>query len=294
MRTQSNSQNLRESAGVSLGPGCFKTWAMLAMVFLLCARVEAFPPAPHHEIYGTVRDETGNPLAAASVSLLGSAGTILLNTPVDQSIAPGVNYSLKIPMDAGTQSQLYQSSALLPTMPFTVKVTIGETDYVPMEVLGGSFQIGDPGKKTRLDLTLGVDSDGDGLPDAWENQIVNALDSVSSLEDVTRDGDSDGDGVSNYVEYLAGTYAFDRRASFDLKIMEINEGMARLRFLAVKGRSYTIKSSSDLEDFEAVPFSLNETGDDEQLGIRAEAIRYQDIYISTELISKKIFRLHVQ
>ena len=30
------------------------------------------------------------------------------------------------------------------------------------------MELGKPSETTRLDLTLGEDSDGDGLPDAWE------------------------------------------------------------------------------------------------------------------------------
>jgi hypothetical protein len=199
-----------------------------------------------------------------------------------------------MPMDAGTQSQLYQTTALRPSMPFTAEVIMNGVSYLPIEVSGGGLTIGEPGGKTRLDLTLGIDSDGDGLPDAWENDLIAALSNVNTLADVTKDGDSDGDGVSNFIEYLAGTYAFDRRAVFRLDIVEVKDGQARMRFLAVKGRSYTLKSSTDLKTFINEPFSLNADGGDERGTYLAQQIRYQDIYVPADQIANQTFRLHVQ
>ena len=51
------------------------------------------------------------------------------------------------------------------------------------------------------------DADGDGLPDWWEQQIVDADldDDISSIEDVLPDGDFDGDGVTNAEEYARGS-----------------------------------------------------------------------------------------
>ncbi len=40
----------------------------------------------------------------------------------------------------------------------------------------GSFaDLGKLGGTTILDLTLGVDRDGDGIPDSWEEALLNAL-----------------------------------------------------------------------------------------------------------------------
>lgn len=54
---------------------------------------------------------------------------------------------------------------------------------------------------TLEELTL-TDSDGDGLPDAWEFQFFGDLAQVGT-------GDPDGDGRTNQAEYLAGTLPGD-------------------------------------------------------------------------------------
>ena len=56
-------------------------------------------------------------------------------------------------------------------------------------------------------LTPPGDADGDDLPDAWEQQIIDAdlTDAISSIQDVSPDDDFDGDGVSNQAEYDGNT-----------------------------------------------------------------------------------------
>lgn len=263
-------------------------------LLLLTGLAQGFPPAPHHELYGMVRDEQGNPLGSgAIVTLLGEAGKIL-SGEIDLANVPGVNYTLKIPMDGGTLSGLYQASAMLPAMPFTIKVTIANVDYVPIEVQGGMLQMGDPGQRTKLDLTLGVDSDGDGLPDAWEENVIGAIAGLDDLSDVTPDGDADGDGVSNRIEYIAGTYAFDRRAVFSFEILGVENGLARLRFLAVKGRTYRLFAGVSGDDFQSVSFSLSADGSEGSKIYRANSIHFQDVYVPADVVGgKQLFRLYV-
>lgn len=61
--------------------------------------------------------------------------------------------------------------------------------------------------EVAINATPVVDSDGDGLPDFWEQRIVDADpgDTVAGIHQVLPGGDFDGDGLTNLSEYLYGT-----------------------------------------------------------------------------------------
>jgi hypothetical protein len=175
-------------------------------------------------------------------------------------LEPGVNYRLEVPMDSGTTADLYQPTALRPFFQFRLKVQIGQTTYLPIEMVGNFAQIGQPGQKTRLDLTLGVDSDGDGLPDAWELALIEALGGGLTLADIRPSDDTDGDGINNLDEYLAGTYAFEPSDGFKLALVSVNAGHSQLEFLSIRDRTYTIQSSSNLQQWTPVSFRVVTAG----------------------------------
>lgn len=218
----------------------------------------AFPPAPHHLVYGLVRDEQGNPLTDVRAEvLLDAGGAPLARTEVVVSAEPGVNYRLAIPLDSGVTADLYSPTALRPMVPFRMRVKVGTVTYLPVEMTGTARLFTRPTESSRVDLTLGVDSDGDGLPDAWEQTLIAAAGGGKTLADLRPDGDEDGDGLTNLQEYLAGTYAFDPLDGFALAIVGTAEGRSALEFTAIRGRSYTIEASSDLATWTAISFRLS-------------------------------------
>lgn len=230
-------------------------WRALVFVavcfFALTA--SAFPPAPHHLVYGMVRTQFGDPLESGpAIIFLETPTGIQLRGGLETGAEPGVNYRLEVPMDSGTAGDLYKPTALKPFFQFKLKVLIGQTTYVPIEMAGSFSQIGQPSQKTRLDLTLGVDSDGDGLPDAWEQSLIAIY--GGTLASITPNGDNDGDGISNLNEYLAGTYAFDPDDGFRLTLTGVNAGASTMEFLAIRGRTYTIQASSNLQQWTPVSF----------------------------------------
>lgn len=226
-------------------------FAGLAML----APINAYPPAPHHTLFGMVRNEYGQPLdVSGGVVFLETATSSALQTTLFPGLLPGVNYELVVPMDSGISEDLYTPTALKPFVGFRLKVRIGQTDYLPIEMVGNQAQIGQPGGRTRIDLTLGVDSDGDGLPDAWELELIAALGGGLTLSDIGPDGDADGDGLSNLDEYLAGTYAYEPSDGFRLTVVARAGGASTLEFLAVRGRTYTLQSSLDLKTWAPASF----------------------------------------
>ena len=84
-------------------------------------------------------------------------------------------------------------------MPYKIRVRVGSQVYLPIEMVGDLGKMGQPGEETLLNLTLGEDSDGDGLPDAWERAL---LSQGKDLSDINPGDDTDGDGMSNLDEYI--------------------------------------------------------------------------------------------
>jgi hypothetical protein len=236
--------------------------ARVAQVALLAGCVAAFsalafPPAPHHTVFGTVRDEQGNPLRATGAEVLLEAnGVAITRAPIADGSEPGVNYTLTIPLDSGATADLYKPTALRPTVPFRMRVKIGNTIYLPIEMTGASNLLTRPGERSRVNLTLGVDSDGDGLPDAWERALIQMLGGGLTLSDIRPDDDSDGDGMTNMQEYLAGTYAFDPEDGFALTILSTAANRPLLEFVSIRNRTYSLYSSTDMQTWVSEPFTL--------------------------------------
>lgn len=198
-------------------------------------------------------------LTNAVVTLETQTG-VQIKTTVTPFLAPGANYRLLVPMDAGLTADAYKATALKPMVSFRMKVTIGNTTYLPMELHGSYASLGQPARTTHLDLTLGEDSDNDGLPDAWERQLIEMLGGGLTLADIKPGDDSDGDGMSNLQEYLAGTYAFDPADGLKLEVAGMNEGRLLFDFMVIRGRTYSVQSSTDLKTWTPVSFFLPSEG----------------------------------
>lgn len=109
-----------------------------------------------------------------------------------------------------------------------------------------------------------LDSDGDGMPDDWED--AHGLN--SGINDAL--DDLDGDGVRNLNEYLSGTLPNDRQSYLKIEAQPFDGLGQRLRFLAVSNQSYTLQSRdqaangwwSNRVSFPAVPTNRFEEWND--------------------------------
>lgn len=258
--------------------------------------LRAFPPAPHHEIYGLVRNEQGDPLESATATvLLEVGGTNVASTVIRTTPAINGNYRLNIPLDSGLTAERYRPSAQFPAVPFRLRVKVGNVSYVPIVITGVSSLVTKPGGSTRVDLTVGEDSDGDGLPDAWERELIAALGLDRTLAQIRPDGDDDGDGMTNMQEYLAGTYAWDPQDGFALAIRGVQNGRPVMEFTGIRGRTYSVETSHDLKTWKPITFQVD--GGADQDSFTSPDVRPVHVSVApaaTNTPSLRVFRLMVR
>jgi len=232
-----------------------------ALAWWIALPAPAFPPVPHHVIYGCVRDEYGTPLTTGG-------GFVLLETPAGVQIpgtlipglAPGVNYQLIVPMDAGLTADAYEPAALKTSAQFKLVVVIGSTTNLPIQMSGNFSALGTPGQQTRLDLTLGVDSNGNGIPDAWEYAFLAALGLDLDLTNLLAGVDYAHDGRTLQQEFFLGTYPFDPTDSFRVSLVALNGASPLLQITTMTGRSYTPLGSADLKTWVPMSFTIPAEG----------------------------------
>lgn len=225
--------------------------------------VQAFPPAPYYTLYGTVRDQVGQTVTAEGATIILLKGTEELGrTPISFAARLDQNYELKVRLDQNRSgTTLYTEKAVATQGAFSIAVEIGGVRYYPIEA-SGPLTAGKGSERVRLDLNLGLDSDGDGLPDIWEQwqlyQAGHGPDDEGNwqLGLIDKNGDLDHDGSSNWLEYLAGTFAGDASERFELQIKEKTAGNVRFSFYAITGKTYTIETSTDLKTWTRVPFAV--------------------------------------
>jgi hypothetical protein len=93
-----------------------------------------------------------------------------------------------------------------------------------------------------------TDSDNDGMPDVWEQQIVDAdpYDAIRSSAEARPGDDFDHDGASNVEEYLAGTSPTEASSVFVVKVQPVEGAGPTIQWHSVAGKTYALYKSTDL------------------------------------------------
>jgi enediyne biosynthesis protein E4 len=91
-------------------------------------------------------------------------------------------------------------------------------------------------------VTVLADTDGDGLPDSWE--LANGL---SEIDSDNAAWDSDGDGATNWREYIAGTDPHDPHSFLRVNPLTLPGANAWvIQFWAMSNRTYSVQARDSL------------------------------------------------
>ncbi len=275
------------------------TILMLVGLVLGGPGLQAYPPAPYYTLFGVVRDQVGATLRVdgAEIVLLRD-GKEIGRAPIYSDLRLDSNYELKIRIDQGhTGTRVYSTNALQPQGVYSLLVVINGQNLYPIEV-NGMLRTGTGGERVRLDLNLGGDANRDGLPDAWQEWVLYQAGRRLGTPEwdinlITKDGDFDGDGISNFHEYVAGTFAGDPSERLELRLTHKTPTTVSLEFYTITGKVYGIEESADLQTWQATPFTVR-SGSPPTTLHRAQEIGITTAQVAAPATASRFYRLTVR
>ena len=198
------------------------------------------PPGPRRLSYGTLRwtiQEVG-----------GASLPIVLTIPLT-NINDQFSYVVRIPCEtqlgatpvSSGNMRLTPAGVQINRSQVQVNGTVAATLLAPATPTA-TYTSRDRGRLERIDLEVNipcVDLDGNGVCDDWEIAYLGAL--GTNLNE-----DSDGDGLTNYQEYLADTNPLDPNSRFAFIDIKVESAGVLLRWSSVPERVYTVFRSEDL------------------------------------------------
>jgi hypothetical protein len=162
-------------------------------------------------------------------------GTVPLAAMPVSLLDPGDFVQIALDLPPGSQSE----------GDFSYRITVDE------DSLSGDIDI--TNNEVLFAINLFVSTASDGIPDSWKRQY-----GFSTSDSAVTNADSDGDGFTNYQEYLCGTNPRD--SSSKLKIGDMNVTMQpdgksaqfTISWVPVSDRFYTVERSFDLKTWTSV------------------------------------------
>ena len=236
---------------------CARWLALLGMVWLggiAPFTVRGGIPEPDLVWYGRVMGMSGgNPVRLTAGTmvwrvepLLGGAALELTTTLTN--INDQFSYVLRVPCESPEPGGGVSDGVVVLSNPAVTYSRVTVTlNGQPVSLSGptGQFAPGlaDRGRIERIDLeTAGAlpDSDGDGLPDAWEQQYFGSTTGANAGDD------SDGDGATNLEEFRSGTNPQDAQSRFAVVNISVVSTGVLVEWSSEAGRRYRVKRSSSL------------------------------------------------
>lgn len=221
-------------------------------LFLLPFCASAAIPEPGLIVYGVVRQDIGGAtvrktVGQVSLTVMPPSGSAITVTAALGNINDQFCYCVEVPFASVVTGMSPPTDALLlAPVPLTYTFANLRVGTNVASAVGGvtafTFSQANRGGYLRLDLTVAerpLDTDGDGLPDDWEWRYFYGAGAPGE--------DSDGDKLSNFDEYLAGTDPTDPVSCLRcLTADPLPSAGFRLTWSSEPGRLYRVERSQSL------------------------------------------------
>ena len=158
----------------------------------------------------------------------------------------------------GTNRPAPVAANRIPNMRLTLEDTVQATPTGAVQVVKGSFSeaftvfdarsnvvlrafdgLGRIASSVPFSVDSAEDTDGDGLPDAWERRFFDGL-GAGALDD------PDGDGIPNRDEFLGGTEPLNAASATRIVRVHMEESDVCLFFTSVTGKAYRIECADEM------------------------------------------------
>ena len=210
-------------------------------------------PVGTHVIKGSVMgyNESGLNILLSSESgvkirAVNASGNVIAECQVKDPSADGVNFAMEIPLSkTATDStcavgdklhcvMVEAGGILISTEPVTVGGAL-ETQTVTLKMVDAQRYVSQDDAMTNDVAKAYVDA---------IQVLMEDFDGLSGKYDPF--ADYDGDGASNYAEYIAGTNPFDASDRLAIKVFTVGRETATISFEYVGGHVYGVKTTADL------------------------------------------------
>jgi hypothetical protein len=212
---------------------------------------------------------TQHPLSQAAVQ----GGSVTLTVAVSPISTTPVGFRWRRPATI-TNGGFNGFIVTYPTYSFLTLTNVQAIDaatytVVVTNIAGNAVGGQQSGLSSNAVLTVLADTDHDGVPDMWEtNSALHPCATYDPNNPSDGKQDSDGDGVSDWEEFLAGTDPCDPNSYVLLKGNLIGPNASAVQFIAVSNRTYTVQYTDALN-----PIQWKKLGDVMAQNVnRAEAV----------------------